>query len=249
MFINKILHVVIGLMLSAICMASEIKMPAIFADHMVLQQGQKVPVWGTTDARATVKVLFARQEKVVVADNEGNWQISLAPLKASSESRVMSISSKLDGETVDFKISDVLVGEVWFAGGQSNMYRPFRMLVGEARDPKYEPIAEYLRQEEANANDSLLRQFRVSKAFSVLEEKNSVRGDWSVAVKGPVHEFCGTAYFFARELRRKLNVPVAIIACNLGGTKVEPWIPMDAYQKNKTLKDFYKDEISNSILR
>lgn len=241
---NKKLIILITLMFSNIAWALELTMPAIFADQMVLQRNQKVPVWGFADVGAIVKVEFDGQSKITKTDGNGKWHLYLDPMIASSESRIMRISSKLIDEIQDIKISDVLVGEVWFAGGQSNMYRPFRMLTYPAREPIYEPIGEYLRNERDTANDSLLRQFRVGKAYSVFEEKFEGRGDWTKLVGEDVNEFCATAYFFCRELRRELNVPVAMISCNLGGTKIEPWIPIDAYQKNETLKAFYKEEIS-----
>lgn len=240
---NRIGVIIIGLMFSSICMALDLSMPSIFADQMVLQRGQDVPVWGTADAGATVEVLFAGQSETVEVGIDGNWRIDLKPLVASAESRIMTITAKLNREIVEIEISDVLVGEVWIAGGQSNMYRPFRMLVGKAAEAKYEPVAEYLREESATANDSLFRQYRVGREHSILEEKSEGRGSWSKAVSGDVNEFCGTAYFFGRELRRELNVPVAILSCNLGATKVEPWIPMSAYENNETLKEYYKNEI------
>ncbi len=230
-------------MLPGFGLAQEISMPAIFADHMVLQRGQKVPVWGTTDPGATVEVAFADQKKTSKADSKGEWRVDLDPMKASSESRILTISAKYSNNYTELKIYDVLVGEVWFAGGQSNMYRPFRMLTYEARESKYEPIAEYLRNEENTANDTLFRQYRAGIDYSVLEEKNEGRGSWTKAVKGPVHNFGATGYFFGRELRQKLDVPVAIIACNLGATKIEPWIPMHAYQSNEILTNFYREEI------
>lgn len=226
-----------------ICLAQEIIMPSIFADQMVLQRDCKVPVWGTTAAGAMVQVEFAGQIKRIKADSGGNWRVDLDLMKASSESRVMSISANLKENQTELKISDVLVGEVWFAGGQSNMYRPFRMLTYPAREPKYEPVGEYLRNERDTANDTLLRQFRVGRDQSVFEELSQGRGNWTKLVDDDVNEFCATAYFFCKELRRELNVPVAMISCNLGGTKIEPWIPMQAYNKNKTLQEFYKEEI------
>ena len=232
-------------MFQGICLAQEITLPSIFADQMVLQRDQEVPVWGTSDPGAMVEIVFAGQTKSTEVDSNGQWRVDLDPMKASSESRVMTISAKLNNDHTELIISDVLVGEVWFAGGQSNMYRPFRMLTYPAREPKYEPIGEYLRRERDTASDSLFRQFKVSRDHSVFEEQSQNRGKWTKLVGGDVNEFCATAYFFCRELRRELNVPVAMISCNLGGTKVEPWIPMHAYEKNETLKAFYKEEISD----
>ncbi|MEP2951378.1 MAG: sialate O-acetylesterase, partial [Ekhidna sp.] len=224
-------------------LAQEINMPSIFADQMVLQREQKVPVWGTSDSGTSITVEFAGQRKSTMADEEGNWRIDLDPMTASSESRIMTISAKHNDKANEIKISDVLVGEVWFAGGQSNMYRPFRMLTYPAREPKYEPVGAYLRNERDTAHDPLLRQFRVGRDHSVFEELSQNRGNWSQAVGAAANNICATAYFFGRELRRELDVPVALISCNLGGTRIEPWMPMQTYQKNETQKDFYKEEI------
>ena len=240
---NRITLILFGLLLASSCLAVDLSMPAIFADHMVLQRGQKVPVLGISDPRALVSVTFAEQTKTVEADEEGKWRVDLDQLQASAVSQVLTITATHKGDSSELNISDVLVGEVWFAGGQSNMYRPFRMLMGKAEEAKYEPTAEYLRNEAATANDSLFRQYRVGRENSVFEEKTEGRGTWSKAIHGDVNEFCGTAYFFGRELRRELNVPVAIISCNLGGTRVEPWIPMSSYEKNSTLTSYYTQEI------
>lgn len=241
---TKVRFLFFCLLLVNFTFAIEIELPAIFADGMVLQRGQNVPVWGTTNAGALVRVKFNGQEKSTTANENGAWLISLNPLKASSKSNVLIISVELNGEVSRVEINDVLVGEVWLCGGQSNMYRPFRMLIGEAREPKYEPIAEYLRKEVATANDPLFRQFKVGRAYSIFEELNKGRGDWSKAIPGEVNEFSGTAYFFAKELREKLNVPIAIISVNLGGTRIEPWMPISAFKGNKLLETYYNSEIA-----
>jgi len=240
---KKVRFLFFCLLVANFTFALEIELPVIFADGMVLQQEQTVPIWGTTDAGAVVKVKFDGQEKSTTADSKGAWLINLAPLKASSKSRTLVIWSEFNGEISKVEINDVLVGEVWICSGQSNMYRPFRMLVGKAREPKYEPIAEYLRKEAATANDPLFRQFKVGRAHSVFKEQSKGRGNWSKAISGEVNEFSGTAYFFAKELRKKLNVPVAIISVNLGGTRIEPWMPISAFKNNKSFETYYNREI------
>ncbi|WP_372772957.1 sialate O-acetylesterase [Mangrovibacterium sp.] len=242
----KIVAFLVSLFISCSCWAIDLWLPAIFADQMVLQRDQEVPVWGKTAPGATVELTFAGQQLATVAANDGSWKMILSPMAASAQSRTMSVVAKLNGDGVKLTIDDVLVGEVWFCGGQSNMYRPFRMLTGEAAEPQYEPVADYLRQEAASANDILFRQFRVGRAQSVFEPKSEGRGNWSKAIAGEVNEFCGTAYFFGRELRRELNVPVALISCNLGGTRIEPWMPINAFDKDSALQSFYRNEI-NSI--
>jgi len=158
---------------------------------MVLQREIEVPIWGKADAGAMVEVSFAEQRIKTQVDQTGNWRLKLRPMDASAESRVMSIRVLQGDKQVEHKIQDVLVGEVWLNGGQSNMYRPFRMLTGDANQKSHQPIVEYLRNEAATANDPLLRQFRSSKVLSVDQPKFKGRGAWSKAVPGDVNEFSG----------------------------------------------------------
>lgn len=218
-----------------------LELPAIFSDQMVLQREQAVPVWGTAEVGQKITVSFADQEKSTITDDDGKWRVDLAPLKASSESRTLTIVAP-DEETLTY--SDVLVGEVWFAGGQSNMYRPFRMLTVPANEPFYEPVTEYLRNERDTANDPLFRQYRASQIYQPYEVETMGRGKWSKAIPGDVNEFCATAYFFGRELRRELDVPVALISCNKGGSIIEAWIAPKEYESTETLKAFYADRMT-----
>ena len=221
--------------------ALNLELPSILADQMILQRDQAVPIWGTSEANAEILVEFAGQQQKAATNSKGKWLIHLAPLEASARPRQMKISANLKGEKIEHLISDILVGEVWLNSGQSNMYRPFRMLVSPAEEKEYEPIAEALRKEAAEANDPLLRQYRVGKTVSPFEVHTLGRGTWSKAVPESVNEFCGTAYFFGKELRRELGVPVALLSCNLGATRIEPWISPQAFQANPILeKDFQK---------
>lgn len=219
--------------------ALELQMPSIFADQMVLQREQSVPVWGTTDPGASIGVTFAGQKKLTVADADGSWRVDLDAMDASADARVMVVATSHKGESTSLEYQDVLVGEVWFAGGQSNMYRPFRMLTDPANDPFYEPITEYLRNERDTANDPLFRQYRAGQNYKPYEGETIGRGNWSKAVAKDVNEFCATAYFFGRELRRELDVPVALISCNKGGTIIEAWIAPKSFESSQTLETFY----------
>jgi len=224
--------------------AIDLDLPAVFSDHMVLQREIDVPIWGKAAADALIKVSFAGQSVETQTDKEGNWRLKLKPMFASAESRTLTIEVATGTERTEHKIQDVLVGEVWLAGGQSNMYRPFRMLTDDAIQKAHQPIVEYLRNERDTANDPLLRQFRSAKVLSVEEPQFEGRGAWSKAVPGDVNEFSGTAYFFARELRRELNVPVAFLSCNLGGTLIEAWLPKDAFETSANLKEYYRNQLT-----
>ena len=225
--------------------ATELVLPTVFSDHMVLQREMDVPIWGKAAAECAVEVSFAGQRVKTQADQTGNWRVELSPMKASAESRVLTIRVTAGDQQIEHQIQDVLVGEVWLAGGQSNMYRPFRMLVGDANQKAHQPIVEYLRNEAATASDGLLRQFRSAKVTSVDEPQFKGRGSWSKAVPGSVNEFSGTAYFFARELRRELNVPVAFLSCNLGATRIEAWMPRESFETSETLKTYYRSQLAD----
>ena len=95
------------------------KVAGIFGDNMVLQQGVRVPVWGTAEPGTKVTVEFGRQRKSAVADRAGRWLVRLAPLRTSAKPRVLTISGAAGGRRIE--LGNVLVGEVWIGSGQSNM--------------------------------------------------------------------------------------------------------------------------------
>lgn len=234
---NKATSFIFFFLLSFSLMA-EINLPSVFGDGMVLQQKQAAPVWGWAASGTEVTVSFKGQKKSAKADANGKWMLKLDALNASAESAEMTI--KVGSETKVIK--DVLIGEVWLCGGQSNMDFKLVMLTGKAREAQYEPLAEYIRNEIKVANDPLLRQIKVPRVVSPFEEKTNFVGNWDKAIPGKVGEFTATGYFFARELRKKLKVPVGLLNCNWGGTRVEPWIPMSKYQTTDSLKKYYESE-------
>ena len=106
--------------LSACAAEAKVATATPFADNMVLQRGRAIPVWGTADAGETVTVTFAGQTKSATADAKGAWRVMLDPLPASKENRILKVAGSANVE----EIKNVLVGEVWFASGQSNMEFP-----------------------------------------------------------------------------------------------------------------------------
>ena len=130
---KKILLITVGAAVFAVSEAEAKVVPATpFADNMVLQRERAVPVWGTADAGEKVTVSFAGQTKATTADAAGKWSVTLDPMPASKESRVLRITGKNNAE----EIKNVLVGEVWFASGQSNMECPIWGLNPRYRDAK-----------------------------------------------------------------------------------------------------------------
>ena len=196
----------------------------IFSDHMVLQCESPVPVWGRAAAGSEVVVEFAGQSVKTKADGEGRWKILLEPLKANAAGRDLVVQVAAE-RTV---IRDVLVGEVWFAGGQSNM------------DYRVGGMARRLAEGRALVKAAELPSIR----FRKINESNSPSpqedlkrdGGWVVCSPGTVPGFSAVAYVFAQRLHRELGVPVGVMDCSWGGTPIEPYIPIEAFKGHPTLE-------------
>ena len=177
---------------------ADVKLPAIFSDHMVLQRDVAVPVWGWAEPGEAVTVSIAGQTKTATADAAGKWSVKLDKLSAG-EALTLVVSGKNK-----ISVSDVLVGEVWLGSGQSNM----QMWMKGVRD---------LEQEKAAAKFPQLRMFTVKRNEKVAPQTNC-EGAWVLCSPETVETFSATAYFFGRELHQKLGVPVGLIASSVGAS-------------------------------
>ena len=232
---NKLLMAIFALFCS-FQLSAEIKLHQLFSDGAIFQRGQAVPIWGWADSGQEIEVSFAGQTKSTKADSDGKWMIKLDSLSASEESRQLSVKSGAESITV----KDILVGEVWICSGQSNMDWKLTQLTKPARDPFYNPISEYVKKEIETAKDPLFRQIEVKKEVSPDAELKNINGNWLPVAPANSINFTATGYFFARELRKELNVPIGLIKCAWGGTKVEPWMPAEAFQQNEEMSAYYK---------
>ena len=194
----------------------------IFSDHMVLQRDAAVPIWGKANAGASVTVAFAGQLVEAKADKEGRWKLKLKPMKASAKGRSLKISSG-DERMV---IEDVLIGDVWFAGGQSNM------------DYKVKGMARRLSEGKAladSANYPAIRHRKVNERNAAVPQSDLTGGGWMVCTPKNVHGFSGVAFVFARRLYLELKIPIGVIDCAWGGTPIEPYVPAEAFKGHPTL--------------
>lgn len=210
---------------------------ALFTDHMVIQREIKAPVWGTADVGEQVTVTGSWGESAVTtADASGKWSVKLKTPKAGGP-YTLTIQGN---NTVEIK--DVLSGEVWFCSGQSNMDFEMKRLAGvnKRTPPEDAPAANQIKKAMETATDGLLRQFTVTKNRSPLEPLTTLAGSWADSSPQNNPAFSATGYFFGRELRKELNVPVGLIKCAWGGTKVEPWIPAEAFQQDEEMAAYYE---------
>ena len=180
----------------------------LFTDGMVLQREAILPVWGTATPGEEVTVEFSGQKKSAKADDKGIWMVKLDPLTASSSPSEMTVSAGASKT----KVSNVLVGDVFLAGGQSNMGSPLFAAHN---------AAEVLPQ----TTDDKLRFFNVTKK-TAAEPQTDVAGQWQSSDPTNAKGFSAVAYFFAREIRTKENIPVGVVSAPWGGTPIETWMSM-----------------------
>ena len=203
----------LGLLLLA-CVASfaaaDVTLPAMFADHMVLQCDRALPVWGWAEPGEQVSVTLGDQTKTATADASGKWSVTLAELEAGGP-HTLSVKGN---NTIE--VADVLVGEVWVCSGQSNM------AMSVARSANFP-------EEQAAANHPRLRMFTVARTPAETPQERC-GGDWRVCAPETVGGFSATAYFFGRELHRRLDVPVGLINSSWGGTPVQAWTSLKTQQ-------------------
>jgi sialate O-acetylesterase len=188
--------------------AAELKFSGVFSDHMVLQRDQAVPVWGRAVPGDEVVVSFAGQTKTAQADAAGKWMVKLDPLKASAEGRELVALSKTGKRQSG--ISDVLVGDVWLCSGQSNMH--FQM-----------DRVENSREEVAAANHPAVRFFTVEHQFA-RQPMADTNGAWQPVSPATAAGCSAVAYYFARALHQKMDVPIGLLVSSVGGTRIETWM-------------------------
>lgn len=208
---------------------------AIFSDHMVVQRETEIPVWGWADAGEKVSVTAswgAKSEAVTNAD--GTWRVDLKTPKAGGPFTI-TISGK---NTI--VLNDVLSGEVWLCTGQSNMDFAMSKFVNDAREPQYQPLVEYMRKEIKTADDDWLRHIEVPQTISLDKKLHNFEGNWVSATPGGIEKITATGYFFAKELRKSLDVPVGLVECSWGGTRIQPWISEEGFLADENLKDYYE---------
>lgn len=216
---------------SAAPLSAAIKMPSIFSDNMLLQRGKKVKIWGTSDPRATVEVEFANQKKSAMADADGKWVVWLSPMKASANPRDLKVYE--NGEEAA-KIKNVVVGELWILGGQSNMQFTLK-----GSDDAHVAIP--------RANYPNFRYFRMSLgAMAEAPQSDFPGGKWELTSPENVGTQSAVGFYFGEKLLKDLGVPVGLINTSMGGTLMACWTPAEYIDRIPYLKDYYSNYLKAS---
>lgn len=204
--------------LSLICLAmawgaaAKVELPEIIGSDMVLQQNAEARLWGWAGPRATVRIETSWGEKCTVkSDPDGRWTVLVKTPAGSYEPQQVTITS---GERV--VLDNVLIGEVWFAGGQSNMEMPLKGFTNCPIAGANEVIAR------AGKMYDKLRYAKISLTAAYTPQ-DRVPGKWRPCTVDTAPDFTATGYFFAELLNAVLDVPVGIVDCTWGGTRVESW--------------------------
>jgi sialate O-acetylesterase len=185
---------------------AEIKLPAIFGSHMVLQRDQANPVWGKAAPGEQVTVSMGDQDLADTAGDDGSWRVSLAPLPAGGPHKITIKGSKSSEVVFD----DVLVGEVWICSGQSNM----EWSVSQSFNGDLEALS---------AKNSNIRHISVPR-LGTQKPQFTFNGAWTVCGPDNAGQLSAVGYFFGRRLQETLGVPVGLIDDSWGGSACEAWI-------------------------
>lgn len=213
-------------------MALQVKLNAqltvakIIGHNMVLQQGQPLPIWGQANAGAVITVRFKQQRREAKADASGNWTVVLKSEKASFEPAMLEIRS--DKEMI--QLQNILVGEVWLCSGQSNMEFAMRK-ISKLQPP---PGAHWPVDELETAHNTSIRIFLAERKKMMPD---STHAGWNVAEGTALRSFSAVGYFFAKELQARLKVPVGMISAAIPGSRIEPWMPREAFTALKFFRE------------
>ena len=218
------------LILSVAAAFAKVQMPKVFSDNMLLQRQTTVKLWGTADANADIEVRFNGQSAKTKATKNGDWELRLEPMEANAENQTLVV---FENGAESKSIKNVLVGEVWIAGGQSNMELPMWEC----------DTLEYAKQ---NADYPSIRYFRQPNVISKTPQKDSPEGSkWFACAKNTVGGMSGVAFHFAERLLKDLNVPVGILHSSSGATEMASWIPREYASSSpyleKYMGDFFKE--------
>ncbi|MBR0067170.1 MAG: hypothetical protein IJQ00_06210, partial [Kiritimatiellae bacterium] len=217
--------------LGAIALEAKVELGVPFADHAVLQRGREVPVWGTADPGAKVKVSFAGMTREATAGADGTWCVKLGAMDACCQGRTLTAEA---GAGDVASAQDVLVGEVWFCAGQSNTELPlcggnphFRDAKGAMRaGMTRKPLIRFCYQSDYKTSVAPKKTAALPVVWRTFTPENLLNPSFSAM-----------GVYFALEIHNAIGVPVGIVGTYWGGTRAEPWTPACGFETVASCKD------------
>ncbi len=209
---------------------AELRMPKVFGNGMVLQKDKPVKLWGWAGANQKILARIGDRSAQGKADGKGRWLLELKPMEASGQGRQLVVMAGKESLTYE----DVLIGEVWICGGQSNMEWTLR----STRDADLEL---------ESADTPAIRFLRLPKVANLepqddfpVKSPENPEGNWRQAVPGQVENCTGVGYYFARRLHRVLKVPVGLVDVSWGGTMAQHWCSKKTLRGIKEVEPYFE---------
>lgn len=219
-------------LLVTISIKADVVLPAIISDNMILQQNTEVNIWGKADINEKIEISTSWDEKkyLTQADTCGKWLLRIqTPTKTNLEQKLI-----IKGKNI-VEVRNILIGEVWICSGQSNM--DFQVSKGEGwRTGVIDEKKEML-----DATFSDIRLFHVEQKLSPEQELDDCEGEWLVCNPENLKTFSAVAFFFGKELYKKIKVPIGLIQSTWGGTHVESWTKMSEMEHDPVYADLVYD--------
>ena len=210
-----------ALVLLAPAANAEVRVSSVLSDHMVLQRDAPIHIWGTADAGEHIRIALRQNTAETQADALGYWSAYLKPLPSGGPYEL-----QVQGNANTVKLTDILMGDLWIASGQSNMEMP---LMGFDGAPLKDSAKEI-----AAANHPEIRLLHVARAGSPFPLRD-ITGAWVRCSPETAKNFSAAAYFFGRELHEREKVPIGLVDTTWGGTPAESWTSMEAIAANPAL--------------
>ena len=225
MDIRKKIAITLLIAITTITVNATVRLPVIFQSNMVLQRDKQVAIWGFGNGGEKIRISFKEKTYTSVTGKDGKWIIQLPAQTAGGP---YDISIKGKDNSVELK--NILFGDVWLCGGQSNM----QFTVSQMGK----------RPEDANVENANIRLFTASIDMDYVPKNDLSGGKWKEASEETIKYFSATAFFFGKFLQDSLNVPIGLISDNLGATTVETWMSPEALSKFPQFSSYYNEYLA-----
>lgn len=225
---KKIFQIVIalGLFLLAVPAIADVKLPGVFESNMVLQRNKPVYIWGWANPGETITIQFNNQSKSTKAGKKGSWNLDFSEMKAGGPYEMV-----VSGEN-KILLSNILIGDIWLCGGQSNMQ--WRL-----------DQTDYHEEDTAWLNKAPVRLFTVHVETDYMPKADVSGSGWKNLTQDNIKGFSAVAYHFGKFINRELNVPIGLISVNLGATSIETWMSNDALMKFPQFENVIGEVVRN----
>jgi sialate O-acetylesterase len=221
-YLKKACIILFSFLFSSQILFGAVKMPVIFQSNMVLQRDKEISIWGFGSVDEKIKIHFDGKDYDGVTGKDKKWRMKLSAHNAGGPFEIV-----INGEENSIVLKNVLIGDVWICGGQSNMQFSLDQM-------GYNPT------DTAKANNQNLRLFTSSIDMDYMPKDDLAGGTWKEASLENIKHFSAVAYFFGQSLQDSLHIPIGLISDNLGATCVETWMSNESIKKFPQFNSYYK---------